>query len=301
MSATSSTPTPMSDSVPASVSASASYAPVGAPGAAEPRARFHDLVVAEWIKLRSLRSTFVAYGATALAVIAFNAGTAYDTYNYWGTRAAADRAAFIREGVALQHAFTVNAAMVMVLALGAIGALAVIGEYSTGTIRTTFAAVPARRSVMAAKAVVVAVVTTAFGFFVAGASFVLTQAILDGRGVGASIGDPGALTLVVASALLSPVCALAGLALGAVIRQTAGTMTATVAVLVLLPLALTDGRHWSAVADHAMPFQAWIRLSEVNHPQTAFPWTASGAWTVYAVWVLAAAVLAVTSVHRRDQ
>ncbi|MFD6337087.1 ABC transporter permease [Streptomyces sp. NPDC060131] len=299
MSATSSTPTPTPTSAPTSTSAS--YVPGGASGAAEPRARFRDLVAAEWIKLRSLRSTFIAYGATALAVLAFNGGTAYDTYNYWGMRDAADRAGFIEDGIALQHAFIVNGAMVMVLALGVMGALAVIGEYGTGTIRTTFAAVPARRSVMAAKAVVVAGITTVFGVFVAGASFALTQAILGARDVGVPIGHPGALTVVVASALLAPVCALAGLALGAVIRHTAATMTATVAVLVLLPLVFTDGRRWSAVISHALPTEAWIRLTEADHSRTAFPWTASGAWTVYAVWALAAAVLAVLSVHRRDQ
>ncbi|WP_051745334.1 hypothetical protein [Streptomyces scopuliridis] len=119
--------------------------------------------------------------------------------------------------------------------------------------------------------------------------------------MGVPIGDPGALPVVLASALLAPVCALAGLALGAVIRHTAATMTATVAVLVLLPLVLTDGRHWSAVLDHAMPYQAWIRLSAVDHSRSPFPWTTSGAWTVYAVWALAAAVLAVAGVHRRDQ
>lgn len=285
----------------ATKTASATYGSVGEPGATEPRARFRDLVAAEWIKLRSLRSTWIAYGATALAVIAFNAGTAYDTYNYWTERNAADRADFIQDGIPLQEAFTANAAMVMMLALGAIGALAIIGEYSTGTIRTTFAAVPARRSVMAAKAVVVTAVTTVFGAFVAGASFGLTQAILDGRDAGVSIGYPGALRVVLASALLAPVCALAGLALGAVIRHTAATMTASVVVILVLPMVLTDGRHWSAVAGHAMPYQAWLRLVGVDYSPTAFPWTTSGAWTVYAVWALAATVLAVTSVHRRDQ
>lgn len=184
------------------------YAAVDELGADEPRARFHDLVAAEWIKLRSLRSTWIAYGATALAVIAFNAGTAYDTYNHWPERSAADRADFVRAGIPLQEAFTANAVMVMMLALGAIGAVAILGEYSTGTIRTTFAAVPARRSVMAAKTVVVTAVSTVFGAIVAAASFGLTQAILDGRDAGLSIGYPGALRVVAASALLAPVCAL---------------------------------------------------------------------------------------------
>lgn len=277
------------------------YASVGGLGADEPRARFHDLVAAEWIKLRSLRSTWIAYGATALAVIAFNAGTAYDTYNYWPERSAADRADYVRAGIPLQEAFTANAAMVMVLALGALGAVAIIGEYSTGTIRTTFAAVPARRSVMAAKTVVVTAVTTVFGSIVAGASFGLTQAILDGRDAGISISYPGALRVVVASALLAPVCAVVGMAIGSVIRHTSATMIAAVAVILVLPIVFTDGRHWSAVAGHATLYQAWLRLVEVGSPQTDFPWTTGGAWTVYAVWALTSAVITVASAQRRDQ
>ncbi|MFD9471913.1 ABC transporter permease subunit [Streptomyces goshikiensis] len=192
--------------------------------------------------LRSLRSTWIAYGATALAVIAFNAGTAYDTYGSWPERSAADRAGFVRAGIPLQEAFMANAAMVMVLALGAIGAVAIIGEYSTGTIRTRFAAVPARRSVMAAKTVVVTAVTTVFGAIVAGTSFGLT-AILDGRDAGVSISYPGALRVVVASARLAPVCTVAGTAIGSVIRQTSASMIASVVVILVLPIAFTDGSH----------------------------------------------------------
>ncbi|NYI06970.1 ABC transporter permease [Allostreptomyces psammosilenae] len=270
--------------------------------APEPRARFRDLVAAEWIKLRSLRSTWIGYGVTALAVVGFNAGTAYDTYDHWAERSAADGAEFVAAGIPLQEAFTVNAAMIMALALAAIGGQVIVGEYGTGTIRTTLAAVPARRSVMAAKAVVVTLATTVFGTVVAGVSFAATQAILDLRGVGASIGDPGALRVVLASALLAPVCALAGLALGAVIRQVAATVITSVAVVVVLPLVLTDGRHWSAVVGHALPVQAWRRLVEVGTtPATPYPWTTGGAWTVYLAWALLACALAVTTVHRRDQ
>ncbi|MGY0059016.1 ABC transporter permease [Streptomyces sp. LZ34] len=267
----------------------------------EPRARFGDLVAAEWIKLRSLRSTWLGYGATALAVIAFNVGTAYDTYRYWSKQDAAARAGFIRAGIPLDEAFTTNAATVMMLALGALGAMAIVGEYASGTIRTTFAAVPARRSVMAAKAVVVTAVTAVFGTFVAVLSFAATQAILDQRGAGVSIADPGALRVVVASALLAPVSALTGLALGTVVRQTAGAMIASFLVLLVLPMVLTDGRHWSATASHATVLQAWRRLVAVDYKVLHYPWTIGGAWTVYAVWALAAAAITVGSVHRRDQ
>lgn len=272
----------------------------GGLGVTEPRARFRDLVAAEWIKLRSLRSTWIAYGATAVVVIGLNAAIAYDTYSHW-KQDAVERANFIRDGIPLLEAFTANSALIMMLALGTLGALMIIGEYSTGTIRPTFAAAPARHSVMAAKAALVTAVTTVFGAFVAAGSFALTQAILNGRDLGVSITHPGALRVVLASALLAPVCALAGMALGAVIRQTAATLTVSAGVLVVLPLLVTDGRYWSAVAAHAMPYHAWFRLVTPNPQPTEFPWTTAGAWTVYAVWVLAAATLAITSLHRRDQ
>lgn len=276
--------------------------PTTTPTTTPTTARFRDLVAAEWLKLRSLRSTHLAYGATALAVIAFNAGTAYDTTNHWTDRHTADRARFVRDGIPLQEAFTANAALVMALALGVLGALAILGEYATGTIRSTFAAVPARRSVMAAKALVLAAATSVFGACVAAASFHLTQAILGRRGVGVPLDHPGALRVVAASALLAPVCALTGLALGTLIRHTAPTLTATVLLVCVLPILLTDSRHWSAVAGHATPYRAWLRLTEVPHtPPSPFPWTIGGAWTVYAAWALAAVALTVASVHRRDQ
>jgi ABC-2 type transport system permease protein len=189
---------------------------------------------------------------------------------------------------------------VLVLALGAIGAMTILSEYSSGSIRTTFAAVPARRSVMAAKATVLAAFTTVFGAVVAAVSFFLTQAILNTRDVGVSITDPGAFRLVVASALLAPVCALTGMALGTVLRQTASTMIAAVALLLVPPLVFSEERYWSAIVAHALPFQAWLRLADATPPPTPFPWTTTGAWTVFAVWAAAATALAMTAIHRRD-
>ncbi|WP_328492330.1 ABC transporter permease [Streptomyces sp. NBC_00414] len=268
---------------------------------AEPRARFRDLVAAEWAKWWSLRSSGWALVATALTVIGFNVGIAYDTYRYWSERDTASRADFVRDGIPLSIAFSANAAMLLMLALSAIGSTVIVGEYRTGLIRTTFTAVPARRSVMAAKVCVVTVVTTVFGALVSVASFGLTQAVLSGRDAGVAIGHPGALRLVVASALLAPLSALVGLALGTVLRHSAATMTANVVVLLLLPLVFSADRHWAAVVEHALPTGAWNRLTAVGHQQVAHPWTVGGAWTVYAVWAVVAAVVTVAPVQRRDQ
>lgn len=281
----------------------ATTVPAGSLTQEEPRARFVDLLAAEWLKTWSLRSTPWLYAITALAVIAFNAGTAYDHYKYWYQYNEESRTDFVANGIPLVDAFTMNSAMVLVLAVAAIGAVSVTGEYGTGLIRTTFTAVPARRSVMAAKAVVLASAATVFGALVAAASFASTQAILSGRNASVPLGHPGALRVVVASALLAPVAALAGLAIGTLIRHTGGSVVGCVVVLLLLPMVLSERRHLTAVLQHALPFSAWERLvsSQTQRSHDLFPWTAGGAWTVYALWALVAAVVTVLAVHRRDQ
>ncbi|MEU9497969.1 ABC transporter permease [Streptomyces sp. NPDC048196] len=268
----------------------------------EPPARFRDLLSAEWIKLWSLRSTGWAFAAAALAIILFNVNAAYADYSNWPHYDADTRAGFIPSW-ALRDAFTNFAGNGVILAISAIGALTVTSEYSTGMIRTTFAAVPVRRSVMAAKVVVVTVVTTGFGVLAAGASFFLTQAVLSGRHTGMSITDPGAMRAMAGAALLAPVSALVGMGLGAIIRHSATTIVTSVAVLLMLPISLSGDHYWTAVISHAMPHYAWTHLMEgddVPWAHYAFPTTVAGAWTVYAAWASTAILLVVMIPSRRD-
>jgi hypothetical protein len=267
----------------------------------EPPARFRDLLAAEWLKFWSLRTTAWSFLISALAILGFNVGAAYESYHYWHANHMTP-AAFIAQGVPLLDAFTTNAGLVTIIAAGAIGALAITGEYSTGLIRTTFTAVPARRSVMAAKVSVIAAVTAVFGAGVAIASFGLTQAILSGRHAGVWISYPGAWRVVVASALLVPLSAVAGAAIGAIIRHSAAAAATSIVILVVLPVLIHDGSHLPAVIAHALPYPAWMRLVTVPyHAQSVpCPWTLTGAWITFAAWGLAAAVVAVTAGHRRD-
>ncbi|MFF3132817.1 ABC transporter permease [Streptomyces mirabilis] len=274
------------------------------PTPAHPAARFTDLLAAEWIKLRSLRSTYWALGAGALAVIGFNANAArvhahdYPRYN--------PHMRSIAWELALRDAFTDGSALILVLAAASIGAITVVGEYSTGLIRTTLAAVPDRRALMAAKVVMVTAVMTLYGAFVASASFASTQAILTTRDAAVSITHVGALRVVVASALLAPVCALAGMALGALIRHSASTMVAVTAVLLLVPSFITDRYRWTAAVRHAMPVNAWTRLTDIAYghdPFTRLPRygaTVTGSWVVLGAWALVSAVIVVVAVDRRD-
>ncbi|MHB9851006.1 ABC transporter permease [Streptomyces krungchingensis] len=267
-------------------------------------ARFTDLLAAEWIKMRSLRSTYWALGAGALAVIAFNANAARVDAGDHPRFDPSQRDSVVE--LALRDAFTDGSAMILLLAVASIGAVTVVGEYATGMIRTTFAAVPDRRAVMTAKVTLVTAVMTVYGVLVAGVSFASTQAILSTRGAGVPIGHPGAFRVVAASALLAPVGALAGMALGALIRHSATTMVATTAVLLLIPAFITDRYRWTAAVRHAQPVNAWSRLVDIDYghsPYTLVPRyqaTVAGGWTTYAAWAAVAAVVTVLSVDRRD-
>jgi hypothetical protein len=267
-------------------------------------ARFVDLLAAEWIKIWSLRSTRWVLLGSAAGIVGCNADAAYADFTNWPHYDAATRAAFV-PGWAIWDAFTSTAGMVMILAIGSIGALAIAGEHGTGQIRTTFAAVPARGSVMVAKIIVLAAISTGYGAVVAGSSFWATQAILSGRGAGLSIGDPGVPRVLAASALLAPLSALIGLGFGTLIRHGAASVVAVTLVVLVLPAALSDNRHWSAVLAHAMPRTAWGRLVEIEagggpFAGHAYPWTTGGAWTVYAAWAAASIAVAVAGVQRRD-
>jgi hypothetical protein len=270
----------------------------------EPRARFGDLVAAEWTKLWTLRSTSLGLAFCALIILAITTNTSIADYHNWPTYNAEIQATFVPVW-SMRDAFNDVAGLFLVLAASSIGAITVVGEYSSGMIRTTCAAVPARRSVMAAKVTVVAAVFLAFGTIVSAASFWVSQAILSGRHLGISIGYPEALRAVAASAVLAPVSALIGMGIGALIRHTATTIVTTTVTLLLLP-RLFESRHyqWVASLHNALPASAWDRLTqtaaETALHEDRFPPTITGSWIVFASWSLIATIVTITAAHRRD-
>lgn len=160
---------------------------------------------------------------------------------------------------------------------------------------------------MTAKLTVVTAVMTVYGAFVAGASFAATQAILSGRNADVPLSYPGAWRVVVASALLAPVCALAGMCLGAVIRHSATTMVAITGLLLLLPAFITDRYRWAAAVRDVLPFNAWARLVDMSYGHNAhiiyprfYPETVTGSWVAFGAWAVVAGIVAVVVVDRRD-
>jgi hypothetical protein len=191
--------------------------------------RARHVLASEWIKLRSVRSTYLVLLFGAAAAVGIGYLVAHADATHWATMSAAARAAFDP----VSDSFT--GLGLAQLAFGALGVLAISSEYTTGLIRTTVAAVPRRRAVIAAKAAVVGVVTLLAGEVIAFVTFFTAQWGLSAQHLNVTLAHPGALRGVLAAGFYLAVMAWVGLGLGAVIRHTAGAITAMVGVVFLLP------------------------------------------------------------------
>ena len=198
-------------------------------GHAEGRYGFRSVTRMEWLKLRSVRSTWwtllvFAAGMIGLAVLIM--ARQDPTFSAAG-RATYDPTNNSLAGLAIGQ-----------LALGVLGVLAITSEFSSGLIRLTFAAAPRRPLVLAAKTAVLAAVTLVAGEIMAFAAFALGEAVLRNPAPHATLAEPGVLRAVLLGGAYPALIALIGLGLGAVIRHTAGAISAVVGVLFVLPLIL---------------------------------------------------------------
>ena len=182
-----------------------------------------DMVVSEWIKLRSVRSTY--WLLLVAAVTALGASVVIGLSARRTPQRPPDPVAWSFLGW-LEYP---------VLAIGIVGVLVFTAEFTTGQIRTTFTAVPRRLTVVAAKTAVTGAAALVFGELLAFASFLITQAGLGRRGV--SLSHPGVAGAVLAAGFVLVVVAVLGLAFGAIVRHTAGAIAALPAVF-YLPLVL---------------------------------------------------------------
>ncbi|HET9968827.1 MAG TPA: ABC transporter permease [Streptosporangiaceae bacterium] len=182
---------------------------------------FRSAAQMEWLKLRSVRSTAWIGAVFAAAMI----GLAILALSQ--QRAAFDPVEQGFAGLAIGQ-----------LAFGVLGALVITAEFSSGMIRATLAAVPRRPLLLAAKAAVLGAVTLAVGEVLAFGAFAVGEAVLRSPAPHATLGQPGVLRAVLMAGAYPALIALIALGLGAVIRHTAGAISAVVGILFVLPLIL---------------------------------------------------------------
>ena len=262
------------------------------------RARMADLVVAEWIKFRSLRSTTVTLAVLVAVYLYLAYRGAQDGYQVWQSMPRQLRPAFDP----VHGVFGGPTWMLAMIVAGAVGAMTVTGEHSTGLIRATFTAAPARRKVAAAKCAVTAATMTVPGAVIAAGSYAINEAVLAGYHISIPVSGADTARLILSTTLVTPLCALAGMALGAVIRNTPATIVAVCVLFVFTPFALKSAStRWAVDAANAMPFSFFSRLAVAGNAHlVGGVESLTAAWTALAVWLAASAVIVISVMGWRD-
>jgi ABC-2 type transport system permease protein len=250
------------------------------------------VVLSEWTKLRSVRSTRWALFAAVLFTIGIGALACAIVSHHWPQMNAHERADF--------HPLEPNFAGVQLaqLAIGVLGVLVITAEYSTGMIRASLTAVPKRLPMLWAKAIVYGVTTLVLMVASTLIAFFVGQAILSGRHLNIAFSHPGVPRAVIGAGLYLTVVGLFGLGLGAIVRNTAGGIATFAGIMfVLPPLMNVLPSSWNKAASPYLPLQAGEAILNLTRGDNLAPWVGFGIFCAYAAAALAiAAVLLV----RRD-
>lgn len=250
----------------------------------------------EWTKIRSVRSTIWALVALVVVTITFTALFNWLTVSQWEKATVEQQQVFLLDptGQILGSGFQFSQ-----LAICVLGVLIMTGEYSSGTIRATLLAVPRRTPVLVAKCVVFAALAFVVAEVAAFASFFVGATILRSR-VDVSLGDTGVLQAILGVGLYAAVLGVFALAIGALLRHTAGAITAIIGfVLVLSPLALLLPGDWGRYVYAYLPTNAGQRIATTVQSPTDLL-TAWQGFGVFALWTTALILAAGYLLKRRD-
>jgi ABC-type transport system involved in multi-copper enzyme maturation permease subunit len=243
------------------------------------RASFGGALRSEFTKIRSVRSTY--WTLLALIVVTVGIGAL-------ACVAAASRPGDVRGPFFDPTQHSLVGLILGQLIIVVLGALTVTSEYSTGMIRTSLTVQPRRGTVLAAKGVVFTVVALVTGLVASFLSFFIGQAILSGKHLNASLGDPGVLRAVIGGGLFLAVCGMLAFGLGTLLRHTAAAISAGIGLLfVLFVLVNFLPSSWQDHVDKWVPFNAgsqiWSTVSQPGSPHMFAPWTGFAVFTGYAV------------------
>jgi ABC-type transport system involved in multi-copper enzyme maturation permease subunit len=247
------------------------------------------VIRSEWVKWKTLRSTWAVLGVAVVAMVLIGLIEAYNTRHLSANLQAND----IAPSGPLQGFYLGQ------LLIGSLGVLFVSGEYSTGMIRSTLAAVPKRIPVLCAKlAVFVGVVGTSM-IFITFVAFLAAQGLLSHYRTGFSLGDPGVLRVVLGTGVYMTLIGVIGAALAWIVRSTPGSLVAFVGVVLVLPVLFGDALgNWGKNIGKFLPSSAGMRFAEsAPDGYTLTPW-----WGLVVLigWVVLGLAVAVVLLRRRD-
>ncbi len=259
-------------------------------------AHFGRLLLAEWTKLRSVRSTFWSLITLVLVLPFFSWLIPYLVAHNWSQEDPGSRAQIIQDPVSAILGVGLGLGQ---LGIAVLGVLVMASEYSTGMIRSTLLASPRRVRMLAAKSVVFTLLALVIGEIVSFAAFFLgRQALKSAFTISLSQGTN--LRQVVGAGLYLGLLALFAMVIGALIRHPAGAITGVVVLLLLIGniIQLIPGTVGKYLYTYE-PTNAGIAIVS-NHVSDKFVLTAWEGFGVFGAWTAALWIFAAWILVRRD-
>ena len=256
------------------------------------RVTIGGVIRSEWTKFRSLRSTYLMLLASVVLTIGLGALISAVTANQWDNIGAKEKAVFDAVSTSL------NGVRIAELVIGVLGVLFVSSEYSTGMIRATLTAVPARTPVFVAKLIVFTSVTFVLSVISSFVAFFVGQILLSTKNLDTTLSAPGAFRMVFGSALFVVVVGILGIALGTILRNTAAGISTLVAVLFVIPplIGLLPKSVSNTIGPY-LPSNAGEALWVIPDGKALSPWAG---FVVMCVWAVVACAGAIVVLRRRD-
>lgn len=219
-------------------------APLLAPLDRAPRLTFAGVARSERTKLTSLRSTWLIAALTVVLSAAASAAVALTD--------ASDPAGALAGGVATTLRTMAPATTVVELFVTVLVVLFVTQEFATGQKRTTWAAVPRRLHVLAAKTLVAAGAAVVLSAASSVAAWTASTLVLSSTGLRTSLVDPPVLQTVGAAAAWLVVLTVFTVMVATLVRSSAGAIAIVLGVLLVLPVAVvlltaSEGADWSVL------------------------------------------------------
>jgi ABC-2 type transport system permease protein len=267
---------------------------------AEPgrRAGFGHDMLAEWTKIRSVRSTFWTLIIAVIVIVGFTALITWVTVANWnGPHAAPRDARALTDPTSIIFGASIYLGQ---LAIAVLGVLVVTTEYTTGVIRASLLAVPGRYVMLAAKVAVFTIVMFVLAEIIAFGSFFVGSAILHSR-VSVSLSDHDVLRATFGAGLYLVGYGLFALAIGTLLRHTAGAISIAVGVAFVLPILtglLPDTSFYNHLNAY-LPQQAGSQVYLVR--PTGIPLLSSWqGFGVLCIWVAVLLAIGAYLFDRRD-
>jgi ABC-2 type transport system permease protein len=264
------------------------------------RLTFPRIVRSEWIKFRTLRSTIWTLAITLVLMVGivalFSAIGASQSNGMNGTDDGGGSIAVFSIAVSLAQ-----------LPVIVLGVLVITGEYSTGMIRSTLAAVPRRLPALWAKGVVLAVSIFVVAAVAVAICLAVMQTVLGGKGLAPDLGNSQTVRILVGTPLYLAAIALFSFAIGALLRHSAGALATVLGLLLVIEnLFLIPWKPLQTIS----PFLPGTAGSRLLMPQEQIDLLSQGAtspvlgpWQGFAVllvWVAVVLTAAAMLMRRRD-